>query len=68
MLNLKCYAPCGFTQLCVIACPNNRRLEEPAALVCSSALEFEEDTLPLRIEFADRSELRGDDMDHSARE
>jgi hypothetical protein len=67
MLDLKCYAPCGFTQLCVIACPNNRRLGESAALVCSSDLELEDDTLPMRIEFADRSELRREDVDHSAR-
>ncbi len=68
MLNLKCYAPCGFTQLCVIACPNNRRLGESAALVCSSDLELGKDTLPLRIEIADRSGRARDDSERSTHE
>ena len=68
MLNLNCYAPCGFTQLCVIACPNNRRLGESAALVCSSDLELGEDTLPLKIELADSSRRVGDNSEHSTRE
>lgn len=55
MVNLKCYAPCGFTQLCIIACPNNRALDQNGMLQCSSDLELAEDLEPLSVEFADES-------------
>ncbi len=52
MLSLQCYASCGFTQLCIIACPNNRVLGENAVLLCSFLAELPDDGEPLRIEFA----------------
>ena len=52
MSSLQCYASCGFTQLCIIACPNNRVLEENAVLLCSFLSELPDDGEPLRIEFA----------------
>ena len=68
MMSMKCYALCGFTQLCIIACPNNRILGEEALLLCPPDGETEDDALPLKIEFADSSELRRDDQDRPARE
>ena len=55
MVNLKCYAPCGFTQLCLIACPNNRALDQTGTLQCSSNLELSDDGELLTIEFAMQS-------------
>ena len=66
MMSMKCYALCGFTQLCIIACPNNRNLGELAVLLCSSDLEPEDDSLPLKIEFADPAELQRDDKGRPA--
>jgi hypothetical protein len=68
MPSLKCYAPCGFMQLCIIACPNNRILAEPADILCASEVEREDDNVPLKIEFADPAEPRKDDLDRSTRE
>ncbi len=51
MKKMDCYAPCGFTQLCMIACPNNRVLDQYAMLVCSSTLQSVDDGEPMQIEF-----------------
>jgi len=51
MLNLKCPAPCGFTQLCLIACPNNRMLNQDGTLQCSSGIVLSNDTEPLAVVF-----------------
>lgn len=67
MMSMKCYALCGFTQLCIIACPNNRILGEETLLLCPPDGETEDGTVPLKIEFAGRSELRRDEPDRPAR-
>ena len=57
MLNLNCYALCGFTQLCLIACPNNRVLGQDAMILCAPALAPRRDDERLRIEFAANTAL-----------
>jgi hypothetical protein len=63
MLSLKCYALCGFTQLCIIACPNNRMLEQSATLECSSGSELPDNDEPCKVEFAVESAPPGRQAD-----
>ncbi len=55
MLNLNCYALCGFTQLCLIACPNNRVLGQDAIILCAPEPAPRRHDERLRIEFATRT-------------
>jgi hypothetical protein len=52
MLNLRCSAKCGFTQLCLIACPNNLVLDQDETLQYSSSPILSDETEPLAAEFA----------------
>jgi len=59
MLSVKCYALCGFTQLCIIACPNNRMLGQWVMPECPPASESPDDDEPCQVEFAAESALPG---------
>ncbi|MCL4396543.1 MAG: hypothetical protein M1482_17360 [Chloroflexi bacterium] len=48
---LYCRAPCGLVQLCLIACPNNRVLDEGKSAVCMAESSDEPDQA-FQVEFA----------------
>jgi hypothetical protein len=50
-----CFASYGLTQLCAVACPNNRLLAQELAVECQDHLELSDDLAALKVEFANRS-------------
>ncbi len=54
MKSVICFAPCGLSQLCVIACPNNRALGQGVIVTCPNYPELADDQTPMKVEFADK--------------
>jgi|GEM_PF-5495931 hypothetical protein len=55
MLSLRCFAECGWSELCIIACPYNAQLDQKSAPTCAreSPVTVDENEL---LEVIDASE------------
>jgi hypothetical protein len=62
MKSLTHFAPCGLTQLCIIACPNNRWLGLGPALECQGDAGLPDDKESWKVEFGDNPDRAGTEM------